>query len=185
MVTSDFSFSTIGLTGLLQAASGQGLPDRQRGETRQCGGGAGPGPDHPQAHPLHHLPGLPPPVPGRPGRGAQQTQDPPDGRQPAQVGCTTVHITSTQCVFSSPAKGARIVKPVQRSPSFSKPGGPPSPAQARPRPGPGTQSPSRIPGASRIPTPSKSRIPTKSSPRSQVNIISSAIYITLMLLKYH
>jgi len=76
-------------------------------------------------------------------------------------------------VPSSPAKGARIAKPVQRTPSSPKcpnptpPSPKPSPSHVKSSPIRAQGSPSRIPSLSKIPTPSKSRIPTKSSPRSQ------------------
>lgn len=76
-------------------------------------------------------------------------------------------------VPNSPAKGARIAKPVQRTPSSPKcpnptpPSPQPSPSHVKSSPLRIQGSPSRIPSLSKIPTPSKSRIPTKSSPRSQ------------------
>lgn len=76
-------------------------------------------------------------------------------------------------VPNSPAKGARIAKPVQRTPSSPKcpnptpPSPKPSPSHVKSSPLRIQGSPSRIPSLSKIPTPSKSRIPTKSSPRSQ------------------
>lgn len=76
-------------------------------------------------------------------------------------------------VPNSPAKGARIAKPVQRTPSSPKcpiptpPSPKPSPSHAKIGPLRAQGSPSKIPSLSKIPTPSKSRIPTKSSPRSQ------------------
>lgn len=76
-------------------------------------------------------------------------------------------------VPNSPAKGARIAKPVQRTPSSPKcpnptpPSPKPSPSHVKSSPLRTQGSPSRIPSLSKIPTPSKSRIPTKSSPRSQ------------------
>lgn len=76
-------------------------------------------------------------------------------------------------VPNSPAKGARIAKPVQRIPISPKcpnptpPSPKPSPSHVKSSPLRTQGSPSRIPSLSKIPTPSKSRIPTKSSPRSQ------------------
>jgi hypothetical protein len=76
-------------------------------------------------------------------------------------------------VPNSPAKGARIAKPVQRTPSSPKcpiptpPSPKPSPSHMKSSPLRAQGSPSKIPSLSKIPTPSKSRIPTKSSPRSQ------------------
>ena len=67
--------------------------------------------------------------------------------------------TSSSSVPSSPAKGPRIVKPVQRSPSNSSI---PPKNLASPKPSPARVSPGKI---SRIPTPSKSRIPVKPQPR--------------------
>ena len=70
--------------------------------------------------------------------------------------------TSSSSVPNSPAKGARIVKPVQRSPSNSSI---PPKNLASPKPSPARVSPGKI---SRIPTPSKSRIPVKPQPRASV-----------------
>jgi len=67
-------------------------------------------------------------------------------------------------VPNSPAKGARIVKPVQRSPSSSSIP-PKSSASPRPSPAPVRKSAGKM---SRIPTPSKSRIPVKPQPRPSV-----------------
>ena len=63
---------------------------------------------------------------------------------------------------ASPAKGPRIVKPVQRSPSNSSI---PPKNLASAKPSPARVSPGKI---SRIPTPSKSRIPVKPQPRASV-----------------
>merc|ERR1711892_247137 len=82
-------------------------------------------------------------------------------------------IRNTTSVPNSPAKGARIAKPVQRTPSSPKcpiptpPSPKPSPSHVKCSPLRAQGSPSRIPSLSKIPSPSKSRIPTKSSPRSQ------------------
>ena len=80
-------------------------------------------------------------------------------------------IRNTASVPSSPAKGPRIVKPVQRSHS-GLPRSCPSPSPS-PKPSPrhqviraGSSSPSKIPSmsqVSKIPTPSRSRIPVKGS----------------------
>merc|ERR1719433_726626 len=72
--------------------------------------------------------------------------------------------TVSASVPNSPAKGARIVKPVQRSPSSSSIP-PKSSASPRPSPAPVRKSPGKI---SRIPTPSKSRIPVKPQSRPSV-----------------
>ena len=72
--------------------------------------------------------------------------------------------TVSASVPNSPAKGARIVKPVQRSPSSSSIP-PKSSASPRPSPAPVRKSPGKI---SRIPTPSKSRIPVKPQTRPSV-----------------
>ena len=74
----------------------------------------------------------------------------------------------------SPAKGPRIVKPVQRSHSSSgvstsasapkcspSPSPKPSPSHARSSQASRSSTPSKIPSLSKIPTPSKSRIPVK------------------------
>ena len=76
----------------------------------------------------------------------------------------------------SPAKGPRIVKPVQRSHSSSgvsaaasapkcspSPSPKPSPSHARSSQASRSSTPSKIPSLSKIPTPSKSRIPVKPS----------------------
>ena len=70
--------------------------------------------------------------------------------------------TAATSLPSSPAKGARIVKPVQRSPSNSSI---PPKNLASPKPSPARVSPGKI---SRIPTPSKSKIPVKPQPRASV-----------------
>jgi len=83
-------------------------------------------------------------------------------------------IRNTVSVPNSPAKGARIAKPVQRTSSSQKcpiptpPSPKPSPNHVKNSPVRTQGSPSRIPSLSKIPTPSKSRIPTKSSPRTQI-----------------
>ena len=73
-------------------------------------------------------------------------------------------IRNTSSQPSSPAKGPRIVKPVQRSPSNSSI---PPKNLASPKPSPARVSPGKV---SRIPTPSKSRIPVKPQPRASGSV---------------
>ena len=77
---------------------------------------------------------------------------------------------NSSSVPNSPARGPRIVKPVQRSsvPSpKSCPSPKPSPIRTRSASASASSSPSKIPSMSKIPTPNKSRIPLKSSQQQQ------------------
>merc|ERR1719429_806034 len=79
---------------------------------------------------------------------------------------------SSNSVPNSPARGPRIVKPVQRSsvPSpKSCPSPKSSPIRTRSASASASSSPSKIPSMSKIPTPNKSRIPLKSSQQQQTS----------------
>ena len=82
----------------------------------------------------------------------------------------------TSSVPNSPARGPRIVKPVQRTQTSSSirkcspspsPSPRPSPSRARSSSASAASAPSKIPSLSKIPTPSKSRIPVKPSYHSK------------------